>query len=101
MNAILASVESRWYFSSARMNSCLAAGYFAARKVEVEHQEIFGGGRVADVCNFPSKCSEKLRAPPSFLRETLAELYLFVCNSYTGVNEQCVLTIFRLSGAQF
>lgn len=67
MSAVPALAESEWYFSFAKMNSCVVVVNFAMHKAEVKHLGCSVLGWSADVCDLPSLLFEKLGAPSSFL----------------------------------
>lgn len=85
-NAILTSVESIWDFSTAGMESCVSAGYFATREVEVEPRSYSVVEWFADACGICSMqhVLRKARGAPSLPWETLAKWYKIVNTSFTG-----------------
>lgn len=84
MNAFLASIESKLDFRFPMMARFNVIWYFATREVEVKHRGCSVLEGFADKWDFPSVFFDRFRAQPSFPREKLAELYMFVFNSGLG-----------------
>lgn len=79
---MMASLNSKWDFSFARMNSCFSVGNFASRKAKVKHSGFSVMKVFTNPCMFPSVFSEKVKAQFSLTEETLATFCTFAYNSF-------------------
>lgn len=100
MNATLASVELKRDFSFARIESCVAAGYYAVREASAKHRGYSVLKGFADTCNFPACPSKSLGRSLCSLDKRQQSCIPSCKNDFQG-NEQCIMTMVEVSGAQF